>query len=330
VESRHTGAAMVIDAAGKTVFALGEIDAPVFPRSAVKAIQALPLVESGIADTYGLSAEELALCCSSHSGEPVHAAASASMLTKAGRDPGCLECGAHWPMFDQAAQALGASGQTPSALHNNCSGKHAGFVCLACGLDEDPAGYVQADHRVQREIRGALVDVTGAPHADDQRGIDGCAIPTYATPLSALALGFARFGTGVGMGQQRAKAAARIRAAVAAHPYMVAGSHRREPMSQAPARPRFDTAVMESLGARAFTKTGAEAVFCGALPELGLGIALKIDDGATRASEAVMAALVLRFLKLEGQEAELLGKLARPTLRNWGGTEVGALRPVGL
>jgi L-asparaginase II len=330
VESRHRGAFVVVDADGAVVAAAGDVSQPVFPRSAVKALQALPLIESGIADKFGLSADEIALCCASHSGEPHHAAAAASMLRKAGRDAASLECGAHWPMYDRAARALADQGREASALHNNCSGKHAGFVCLACGLDEDPAGYVKAEHRVQREIRGALVDMTGDPHRPEQAGVDGCSIPTYAVPLSALALGFARFGAGGGkgsnMGPARAEAARRIRAAVAAHPAMVAGMGRPEPMALSAGRPRFDSAVMEALGARAFTKTGAEAVFCGALPELGYGMALKIDDGATRASEALMAELLLRLLKPEGQARALLAGVVSSTMRNWNGVEVGSVR----
>lgn len=316
VESRHRGAFVVVDADGVEVMAMGEIEEPIFPRSAVKALQALPLVESGIADRYGLGADEIALCCASHSGEPVHAEASASMLKKAGRDSSCLECGAHWPMFDSAARALAVSGGVPTALHNNCSGKHAGFICLACGLDEDPAGYIGADHRVQREVRGALQEMTGAAHREDMRGIDGCSIPTYATPLASLALGFARFGSGVGMGRDRARAAERIRACVAAHPYMVAGTG------------RFDTVLMSALGSRAFTKTGAEAVFCGALPEFGFGIALKIEDGGTRASEAVMASLIRHFLKPEGHAGEVVARLAGASMRNWNGIGVGRVRVV--
>lgn len=318
VESRHRGSVAVVDADGVAVLALGDVEEPVFPRSAVKALQALPLVESGIADRFGLAADEIALCCASHSGEPVHAAASASMLRKAGRDASALECGAHWPMFDKAARALALAGAEPSALHNNCSGKHAGFICLACGLDEDPAGYIAPAHPVQREIRGALEEMTGCTQREDLRGVDGCSIPTYATPLAALALGFARFGSGVGMGRERARAAGRIRAAVAAHPHMVAGTE------------RFDTVAMTALGARAFTKTGAEAVFCAALPELGLGVALKIDDGGTRASEAVMAALLQRFLRPEGHAGEVIGRLARQRLTNWNGIEVGEVAAVGL
>lgn len=321
VESRHRGALVVMDADGGVVTSMGDVAAPVFPRSAVKALQALPLVEGGFADRLGLTAAEIALCCSSHSGELHHSAASASMLAKAGRDVSCLECGTHWPMYDKAARAMAFAGELPSALNNNCSGKHAGFVCLSCALDEDPKGYVKAGHRVQREIRGALIDMTGAAHDPDLAGTDGCSIPTYAIPLHAMALGFARFGAGGGkgavMGPERIKATQRIRAAVAANPAMVAGTG------------RFDTVVMGALGARAFTKTGAEAVFCGALPELGYGIALKIDDGGTRASEAVMATLLSRLLKPEGPPAGVLDRIARLGLRNWNGIDVGEVRVAG-
>lgn len=317
VESRHRGAVQVVDAEGTTVLAAGDGERPVFPRSAVKALQALPLLESGIADRYGLTDAEIALACASHSGEPEHVAAAAAMLAKAGRDQACLECGTHWPLGEAAARALAASGGTPGPLHNNCSGKHAGFVCLACGLDEDPRGYVTPGHRVQEVVRGALEDLTGASHVPENRGVDGCSIPTYAVSLEALAFGFARFGTGVGISRGCGEAARRIRRAVARHPSMVAGTG------------RFDTRLMETLRERAFTKTGAEGVYCAALPELGYGIALKMDDGGTRASEAAMAAVILRLLGLEGEEREAVARLARPVLRNWNGAEVGAIRTAG-
>ncbi len=321
VESRHRGAYVVMDADGGIVASAGAISARVFPRSAVKALQALPLVEGGFADRFGLSADEIALCCSSHSGQPHHIAASASMLKKAGRDVGCLECGAHWPVYDKAARALALAGEVPSALHNNCSGKHSGFICLSVGLGEDTRGYVGAGHAVQRATRAAMVEMTGDAHDPATAGIDGCSIPTYAVELKALALGFARFGAGggkgAGMGPARVRAAERIRASVAAHPEMVSGTG------------RFDSVLMGALGARAFTKTGAEAVFCGALPELGLGIALKIDDGGTRASEAMMATLIGRSLALDGHQKEVVDRLAAPVLTNWNGIEVGRVRVVG-
>jgi L-asparaginase II len=314
VESRHRGAAIVVDAKGRRALALGGVEEAVFPRSAVKALQALPLVESGAADKYGLDAAEIALACASHSGEPIHAQTAAAMLAKARREPSCLECGVHWPLGESAARQLAREGRAPTALHNNCSGKHAGFVCLSCALGEDPTGYVAIDHRAQRETRRAMEEMTGVALDPAQAGIDGCSIPTYATPLDKLALAFAKLGTGEGLSRTRAQAAERIRKACARHPHMVAGEG------------RFDTVVMNALGERAFVKTGAEGVHCAALPELGLGIAIKCDDGAGRAADAAMAALIQRFLPLSTGERDALAPRATFTLKNWNGIEVGAVR----
>src|SRR5690349_18053533 len=232
VESRHRGSVSVVDAEGGMVMSLGDVERRVFPRSAVKALQAMPLVESGIADKYGLTDEEIALACASHSGEPDHVRVAASMLAKAGQNEACLECGAHWPLGDAATRALAASGGQPTQLHNNCSGKHAGFICLACGLGDDPKGYVKSQHPVQQAVRHALEDLTGASHTEDVSGIDGCSIPTYAIPLPALAFGFAKFGSGVGISPGCKAASECIRTAVARHPFMVAGTG------------RFDTKLM--------------------------------------------------------------------------------------
>ncbi len=311
VESVHRGAVAVLDADGGVVVSMGDIDAAVFPRSAVKALQALPLLETGAAHALGLTNAEIALACASHNGEPAHVATAQAMLRKAGQADGCLECGTHWPTYDVAARALAASGAVATPLHNNCSGKHAGFICLACASNQDPAGYIQAEHPTMRRITAALSETTGTVLDARNRGTDGCSIPTYAIPLRALALAFARFGTGVGWHPDRAAAAVRIRMAVAEHPFMVAGTN------------RFDTEVMQTLGARAFTKTGAEGVYCAALPDLGFGIAVKCDDGAGRAAEVVTAALLRRFLGEGVPEARI-----RPVLRNWNGIEVGGLRPV--
>jgi L-asparaginase II len=317
VESAHRGSGAVVDADGAIVMAFGDFERPVYPRSAVKALQALPLIESGAADRLALSPKEIALACASHSGESEHVATARAMLAKAGRDESVLECGAHWPLSEQASRAMARSGGKPGALHNNCSGKHAGFVCLACAEGTDPKSYVAPDHPVQREVASAVAGVTGAELGEDTRGVDGCSIPTYAIPLRALALGFARFGTGQGLDRSRAGAAARIRAAVATHPAIVAGAG------------RFDTEVMTLLGARAFTKTGAEGVFCAALPEAGLGIAVKIDDGGARAAQAATAALIGRFGGFEGDIRAKLAPLVAPRLMNWNGVETGVLRPAG-
>ena len=322
VESRHAGAVAVLDADGGVLVAIGDTLRAVFPRSAVKVLQALPLVASGAADHLQLSDGELALACASHGGEALHASTAAAMLAKAGLGEDCLECGTHWPYNEIATRELAARGEQPSARHNNCSGKHAGFLCLACemagpglNLRQYAAGYVQPEHPVMREVTAALEASTGVNLAHAPRGIDGCSIPTYAIPLHRLALAFARIGTGVGLAPDHARAAQRLRRAVANAPFMVAGSG------------RMDSRVMERLGERVFMKVGAEGMYCAALPEQGLGIAIKIDDGNNaRAAEVAMAAVIEALLPMAEDDAAFLRGLSDCTLRNWRGIAVGALR----
>ena len=321
VESMHRGALAVVDADGDVHTALGDTLRPIFPRSAVKVLQALPLVESGAAERFGLNDAELALACASHGGEPRHAAAAASMLAKAGVDVDALECGTHWPYYDGAIKAMAAAGQAPTALNNNCSGKHSGFVCLGCVMAEGDdrraflRGYVKPDHPVMREVTAALQASTGFDLASTAVGTDGCSIPTYAIPLRHLALAFARVGTGTGLRAGHAHAAQRLRHAVANAPDMVAGTG------------RFDTRVMERLGQRVFCKVGAEGVYCAALPELGLGVAIKMDDGNTaRACEVVLAAVIERLLPLTDADAAFMRGFSDVQLCNWNGIEVGRLQ----
>jgi L-asparaginase II len=190
VESRHAGALAIVDATGHVHTALGDIDRPVFPRSAVKLLQALPLVASGAADSFGLTDEELAVACASHSGEPEHVATAAGMLAKLGLDAGALECGTQWPSREPVLRAMATRGEAATPLHNNCSGKHGGFVCVAClmarNAGAEPAefarGYVAAGHPVMREVAAALSAATGVDVEQAPRGIDGCSIPTHALP----------------------------------------------------------------------------------------------------------------------------------------------------
>jgi L-asparaginase II len=320
-ESMHRGAIAVVDAEGAVVASLGDIHRPVFPRSAVKVLQALPLVESGAADQLGLDDEELAVTCASHGGEPAHTAVVERMLGKAGLDASALECGTQWPSSERAARALAAAGREAGAITNNCSGKHAGFLCVACRLHEGgdlrgfAHGYVRPEHPVMRGVTASLQATTGCDLTQVPRGTDGCSIPTFAIPLENLALAFARVGTGRGLAPGHAAAAQRLRSAVARHPFMVAGSG------------RFDTKVMEKLGERVFCKVGAEGVFCAALPEQGFGVAIKIDDGNNaRAAEVAMAAVIESFVGLDEAEAAFMRGLSDATLRNWNGIEVGSLR----
>lgn len=315
VESTHRGSVIVADADGRSVLEIGDVDRIIFPRSAVKAIQALPFVESGAADAFGFGQREIAFTGASHSGEPKHAALAAEMLDRAGLSPGALECGAHWPMGQQAALDLARQGKVPMALHNNCSGKHAGFLCTCQHLRIDYKGYVSAGHPLQEMVRDTMESVTGAPHSIESCGIDGCSIPTYSVQQRKLAQGFARMATGVGLGPKRAEAAKRVLEACMAEPYYVAGTG------------MLDTKLMEAAAGRIMIKMGAESVYCGAIPELGLGIAIKCDDGTVRASEVMVAAVLA---KLMADDAELAGKMtefANPVMRNWNGIEVGRLRP---
>ncbi|WP_457324523.1 asparaginase [Roseateles sp. P5_E11] len=320
VESRHAGALAIVDASGAVHTALGDIDRPIFPRSAVKLLQALPLVASGGAEAFSLTDAELALACASHSGEPEHVATAAGVLAKLGLTADALECGTQWPSREPVLRGMAARGEVATPLHNNCSGKHSGFVCVAClmarNAGAEPAefarGYVAAEHPVMREVSSALSAATGVDVEQAPRGIDGCSIPTFALPLRSLALAFARCGTGQGLSDVNARAARRLRQAAAVAPFMVGGTD------------RFDTRVMQAFGERVFCKIGAEGVYCAALPELGLGVALKIDDGAARAAEAAFAAVAQGLLKTED---ELLRSYSHLQLSNWRGIEVGALRP---
>ncbi|RIY01948.1 asparaginase [Aureimonas flava] len=320
VESRHLAHVAVCDGAGTAVLLGGEVERPVFPRSAVKVFQAIPLIEKGAADALGLDVADLSLACASHSGEPGHVERAAAVLAKAGLGETHLECGCHWPFEQRVALTLARAGEEPNQLHNNCSGKHAGFLCTAVHQGEDPRGYVAAAHPVQRRVRDVLADLTRTRPGDDQpAGIDGCSIPTYAAPLRSFAEGFARLASGQRVDGGRAAAGQRLMAACMAEPWLMAGTR------------RACVSLMEAAPGRVFAKTGAEGVFCGAVPELGLGFALKIDDGATRAAEATVAAVLARIWRPhDAALAERYDALSRTTLRNWEGTAVGEIRATGL
>ncbi len=315
VESRHRGSFAVVDAAGRVVSSAGRIEAPIFARSAVKPLQALPLVESGAADALSLSQKEIALACASHRGESAHADAVQSWLAAAGLGVEALECGAHPPVGADAAAALVRQGKAPSPLHNNCSGKHAGFLCTAIHLGENPSGYIQAAHPVQRRVTAALAEMTGADLLAAPCGCDGCGIPTYAMPLRAVARGMARMVDTAGLGPMRAKAATTILGAMAAEPFFVEGTG------------SFVTDCMTVAGGTVRLKVGAEGVYAAALPRHGYGVALKIEDGAIRAAELAMASLLRSLGCFDEAQQHALDAYLRPVVRNVAGREVGVMMP---
>lgn len=314
VESRHLASLAVVDSDGRVVLQAGDIERPVYPRSAIKPLQTLALIESGAAAAYALGDAEIALACASHGGEPRHVETVAAWLAAIGCATDDLECGAHEPNAQAAARDLLRGGGTPSALHNNCSGKHTGFLAVARHLGHPTAGYIRFDHPVQQSVLGILESLTGLDLSDAPRGIDGCGIPTIAVPLGHLALAMARFADPADQPERRQEACARIRRAIAAEPFMVAGSG------------RFGTRVMAITGARALIKSGAEGVCCAALPELGFGVALKVHDGAERAAEALVGDLLCRFGVLDAEAEDELGRLLYFPVRNRVKLVVGAIK----
>jgi L-asparaginase II len=315
LESRHTGAYVVRRGDGAVAAAAGDIAQPVFPRSAIKALQCLPVIENGAADRFGFTGEELALACSSHNGEPEHVRVARAMLAKAGMTEDQLECGAHWPMDHDAQRDLVRSGGAALAVHNNCSGKHAGMLALSRTLGVPASGYSRVEHPVQQLIAKTIGELCDADLDRCTCGIDGCSVPTWALPLTGLARGFARLASGEHLSEARRAAAQRIFSACRGHPFMIAGTG------------RFCTRLMQAVP-RAFVKTGAEGVFCGAVTHAGLGIALKCDDGASRAAEIAMAAVLLRLNVWTAEERAKLQGFARAELKNWRQLSVGEIRAV--
>ncbi len=309
VESRHRGAFAVVDPAGRVVVSAGDIERPVYPRSAIKPLQAIALVESGAAEAFALGDAEIALACASHYGEPGHVESVRAWLARIGCSVDDLECGAQPPYHESSLRALLAGGGRADAAHNNCSGKHAGFLTLARHLEVPTKGYSRAEHAVQQRLRGVLESMTGLGLGGAPRGIDGCGIPTIGVPLANLGLAMARLAEPADQPAPRQAACARIRRAMAAEPFMVRGTG------------GLCTRVIEETRGRALIKIGAEGVYCGALPGLGLGLALKIDDGAGRAAEAAVVRLLARLGVIEAGSA-----LLRHPVRTRAGVVVGELR----
>ena len=306
LESQHRGHAVICDASGAVIEAWGNPAAVIYPRSSCKMIQALPLLESGAGA--GLTGPQLALACASHQGAGLHVGAVRDWLADLGMGEADLRCGAHEPSDIDERNRLIRAGESPCQLHNNCSGKHAGFVMLNRHLGGG-AEYVDPGHPVQRAVRAAFEEVTGEDSPGF--GIDGCSAPNFATSVEGLARAMSRFAV-AGETSARGRAMVRLREAMAAHPEMVAGSG------------RACTELMEAMEGVAI-KTGAEAVFVAILPKQKLGIALKIVDGGTRAAEAAIVALLARAGALDAGHPSAQKRLGAP-LRNWRGFEVGEMR----
>lgn len=277
VESLHRGRYAVCDARGAVLDSGGDADAPVWARSSAKPFQALPLVASGAAGALGITDEELAGACGSHTGEAPHLAAVRSILRKAGLTEEALQSGAHPPLDAGAAADLARAGEAPRPVHGNCSGKHAGMLAVCVHRGWDTGSYRDPDHPLQREILQAVREMCGLGEESVSTGGDGCGAPAFALPLRSLAAGFARLAGGEFVPDELAWAAARIRRAMREHPFMVAGPG------------RLDTRIMQS--SEAVCKSGAEGVFAAGLPD-GRGLSIKVSDGSGRAVEPAALSLL--------------------------------------
>lgn len=299
VESRHEVDVAAVDDVGRVSWTRGDGTRDVLPRSSLKPVQAVPLVRSGALDAFGATPERLAIACGSHGGEAAHVAVVEDWLGDIGADLDDLECGAHAPTHRPSADALVAAGREPTAAHNNCSGKHVGFVATCRHLGIAVPGYLAPEHSLQADhLTPAVEELCGVALDDAVPGIDGCGVPVWSLPMDRLAAGWAAL--------RQLDEGRRIHDAMATAPFMVAGTG------------RACTRLMEAADGRVVVKTGAEGVYCGVAVESGAAVALKARDGATRAAE----------IAIEWAMAEL-GACAPPepvVLRNWAGTAVGAIR----
>ena len=311
VESRHTGHAVICDASGHIIEAWGDPDLCVYPRSSAKMIQALPLVESGAAAAQGLTAEHLALACASHNAAAIHTDRVHRWVTALGLDDTDFRCGPQEPEDISARDALIRAGQSPCQIHNNCSGKHAGFMTLNGHLRGGP-DYVAIDHPVQRACQTAFEEVTGGPSPG--YGIDGCSAPNFQSSLHGMARAMAFFAAAESGSTRRHRAAVALWRAMVAHPDLVAGEG------------RACTTLMRACSEPVALKTGAEGFFVAILPRRGIGAALKITDGATRAAECAIASILVRLGVLAADHPGALRYRNAP-IRNRRNITTGAIRP---
>ena len=312
VESRHRVHLAVVDRYGRRRRACGDLDALVYPRSSIKPFQALPLVESGAADAFGLGEPELALACASHGGEPMHVGRVERWLRRLDLDAAALACGPQLPSHGPSAEALLRAGGVPGRLHNNCSGKHTGMLTVCRHQGWPITGYERPDHPLQVRIAAGIAGLAELPSLSEP-GIDGCSLPAWALPLHGCALLGARLADPSGLEPGRAVALRRLAAAMRKHPELVAGTG------------RACTILMRSLP-EIVVKAGAEGFFMAAWPPAGLGVALKVEDGAGRAAEVALVAALRALGAIPDASLSAIAELAAPRVRDRNGAVVGRIQ----
>jgi L-asparaginase II len=314
VESVHRGSAVVVDSQGEVLHRVGEVDFFAFLRSAAKPFQVIPLIESGAARKFGFTNKEIAIMAGSHSGEEVHVQTVSEILDKVGLSESDLKCGVHTPHYYTAKGLTPGPGEIFRPLQHNCSGKHASMLALAAFKSWDTSGYLDWNHPVQKTILKAIAEICHFPAEKIGRGIDGCNAPVHALPLKNIAWGFATLLSPSAVPKETAKAYSTIARAMLEYPEMVSGEE------------RFDYELMKALPGKLISKAGAEGVQCAGLVESRLGVALKIEDGATRAVRPATVELLRQIGVLGEQELGPLSRFYSPKIKNWSDLEVGHVR----
>lgn len=316
VENRHRGAFCVVNDAGEVIASAGDFEREIYPRSAIKSLQALALFKSGAIEKFGFDDKAIAMSCASHLGEPGHVSQVTSNLEKIDCTEADFECGIHPPSHKVARNNLRKSGDKPSAVHNNCSGKHSGMLAVSRALGEPVKGYIDIDHPVQILVRASIEEFVGEPLSTKRCGLDGCSIPTWATSMKSIAFGFARAATGRGLQGDTAEASKRIISACIANPFLIGGTG------------EFDTDAMNIFKGALMSKGGAEGVRCGSVPRLKIGFALKCDDGNMLASEVMVAKLLQDIAQPDDAQLAFLQKRQQQTLKNWRKFDVATMQAI--
>ena len=313
LESRHRVHAAVADARGDVIGAAGNPSIVTAWRSCAKPMQSASFVASGMLDAAAWGDDELALACASHAGEPEHVAIAARMLESLGLEEGDLACGPHEPLSKRGSKLLKETGEHPSRLHNNCSGKHAAMLAHAVRSGSGALGYERPAHAVQQSVLAMVSRWTGTPANKVLLAVDGCGVTTFGLPLEAMAIAFARFAAAAERGDEVPQ---RVLGAMRSRPFLIGGTD------------RFDTVLLEETQGEVIAKVGAEGVHCAAIPAMGLGFAIKVEDGAQRAQYAAVIRLLQHLRLLPDELPSRLTSFARSPVMNTRGETVGELAPL--
>lgn len=315
IENYHNGAAAVVDINGRVIWSIGEIQRPIFPRSAIKLLQAIPLLDEKVTKKFSISRTELALACSSHTGEKIHRDALQEWLNKIDCTTDDLECGEAYPESEGDSLQMISNGLPPQRACHCCSGNHANFL-TTCRAYKDPVhNYRLYSHPAQRRWFDIIAEFTGMKALQLPWGYDGCGIPTLAIPLQRLAWAYARFADPSQISAQRIEAVKSVQQAIAENPHMYGGTR------------ELTTEMAKLLKSDLIVKNGAEGVYIGALPKLGYGIALKVDSGNAQAARIVLGAVLEKIAALSVDQYKVLGDYFRPDVLNSRGEVVGRAEP---